>query len=157
MGIRYYAYPITADQYPLARENPCAFHGVDPLMDAWGPKDGKPEMLYLDKCWRELQTLLGPSLERPNRPAHQLVDGRVTDTGAGWIPYELALSPAQVAAIAADLKTVNEADVRRALPEFGSHHPEDEEFEYVTQYLAEAQRFTAALADSGRGLVYMIG
>ena len=157
MGIRYYAYPITADQYPLAQEDPCAFHGVDPVMDAWAPENEKPEMLYLDKCWRELQTMLGSSSGRPGRPAHQLVDGHVTQTETGWIPHEVALSPAQVAEIAADLKTVNEADVRRALPDFGSHQPDDEKFEYVAQYLGEAQRFTAALADSGRGLVYMIG
>ena len=33
----------------------------------------------------------------------------------------------------------------------------DQEFEYVAQYLAAAQAFTAGLARDGRGLVYMIG
>ncbi|MEO6944795.1 MAG: DUF1877 family protein [Lacisediminihabitans sp.] len=157
MGIRYYAYPITADEYPLALENPCAFHGSDPLMDAWGPEDMKPEMLYLDKCWKELQTLLAPVPRQPNRPALQLVDGQVTHTETGWIAYERALGPAQVAAIAADLKTVSELDIRRMLPRFRSPHADNEEYEYVAQYLADAQRFTTDLADSGRGLVYIIG
>ncbi|HEU4807139.1 MAG TPA: hypothetical protein VFT01_02670, partial [Homoserinimonas sp.] len=75
MGIRYYAYPITEDQYPLAVENPCRFHGSDPLMDAWGPADKKPDMLYLDKCWQQLQTLLGPGSGISDRPAFQPVEG----------------------------------------------------------------------------------
>jgi hypothetical protein len=31
MGIRYYAYPIAADQYEDALKDPCLFHGADPL------------------------------------------------------------------------------------------------------------------------------
>ena len=158
MGIRYYAYPITAEQYPLAVQNPCRFHGSDPLMDAWGPADEQPEMLYLDKCWRELQALLGPQSGVADRPALRLVEGHVTDVGMGWIPYERALSPAQVQAVAADLATIGESDIRRLLsaPSRREDSP-DQEFEYVAQYLAAAQEFTAGLARNGRGLVYMIG
>jgi hypothetical protein len=158
MGIRYYAYPITAEQYALAVENPCLFHGSDPLMDAWGPVDEQPEMLYLDKCWRELQVLLGPESGVAHRPALQLVDGQVTDVEMGWIPYERALSPAQVQAVAADLATVGEPDIRRLLPALNRwNDAADQEFSYVAEYLAAAQEFTAALTKDGRGLVYMIG
>jgi hypothetical protein len=158
MGIRYYAYPITAEQYPLAVENPCRFHGADPLMDAWGPVDEQPEMLYLDKCWYELQMLLGPQSGIADRPALQLVEGRVTEVGMGWIPYERALSPAQVHAVAADLATVGEPDIRRLLPTLNRWKDSaNREFSYVAEYLAAAQEFTAALAKDGRGLVYRIG
>ena len=158
MGIRYYAYPMTAEQYPLAVENPCRFHGADPLMDAWAPGDDQPEMLYLDKCWHELQVLLGPESGVTDRPALQLVEGLVADVGIGWIPYERALSPVQVQAVAADLPTIGESDIRRSLPALihWNDAPE-QEYRYVAQYLAAAQEFTATLARNHRGLVYMIG
>lgn len=158
MGIRYYAYPIAAEDYLAARENPCRFHGADPLADAWGLHDQQPEMLYLDKCWRELQILLGSPVGDSPRPAAQLVQGQVTDTDMGWIPHEQALSPEEVGAIAADLATVGESDIRKALPRFNRpDDSEDQEFEYVAQYLAEAKKFTAHLASQGYGLVYLIG
>ena len=158
MGIRYYAYPITAEQYPSAVENPCLFHGSDPLMDAWGPVEEQPEMLYLDKCWHELQVLLGPQSGVADRPALQLVEGRVTDVGMGWIAYECALSPAQVQAVAADLATVGESDIRRLLPALNRWNDSvDKQFEYIAHYLGAAQEFTAVLAKDGRGLVYLIG
>jgi hypothetical protein len=158
MGIRYYAYPITADQYEAAVENPCRFHGSDPLMDAWGPEDEQPEMLYLDKCWYELQVLLGPASGVVDRPALQLVDGQVTNVDLGWIPYERALSPEQVREVAADLATVGESDIRGLLTELNRWNDSPEHsFSYVAQYLAAAQNFTAQLARDGRGLVYMIG
>jgi hypothetical protein len=158
MGIRYYAYPITADEYAVAVEDPCAFHGSDPLMDAWGPAELKPEMLYLDKCWSYLQVLLGSGSGESDRPALQLVDGKVTDTGTGWIPYEHALSPEQVKAVMSDLETVGESDIRRMLADNPrSDGRAESDFEYVAQYLEAAKRFTAQLARSNRGLVYMIG
>jgi hypothetical protein len=158
MGIRYYAYPITAEQYPLAVENPCRFHGADPLMDAWAPVDERPEMLYLDKCWHELQVLLGPESGVTDRPSLQLVEGRITDVGMGWIPYERALSPVQVQAVAADLATIGDSDIRRLLPALNRWNDSPEqEYRYVAEYLAAAQEFTTALARNRRGLVYMIG
>ena len=157
MGIRYYAYPITAEQYPQAVENPWRFRGSDPLMDAWGPVDEQPEMLYLDKCWRELQVLLGPESGVTGRPALQLVEGQVTHVGVGWIPYERALSPAQVQAVAADLATVGESDIRRLSSAFVHRDDPEQEFDYVAEYLAAAQEFTAVLAKDRRGLVYLIG
>lgn len=157
MGIRYYAYPINAEDYLQALDNPCLFHGADPLSDAWGLRDEQPEMLYLDKCWRELQVLFRPSEGEPVRPAAQLVEGQVTDTDMGWIPYERALSPTEVSAIAADLATFGESDIRRAFPHLTRRDSEDQKFKYVAQYLADAKEFTACLASRGRGLVYLIG
>ena len=128
-------------------------------MDAWGGPDDTPEMLYLDKCWRELQVLLGPRSGIENRPALQLVNGSVTDTPTGWIPHERALSPEEVRAIADDLATVGESDIRRLMPLItGRDAGEDDgEYRYVAQYLAVAKGFTQKLAREGRGLVYLIG
>lgn len=159
MGIRYYAYPITADEYLLAREHPRAFIGDDPLMDAWGGTREQPEMLYLDKCWNELQILLGPAAGQPERPAFQLVDGHVTHVETGWIPYERVLSPAQVQDVASDLATVTDADIHRMVSQSPRSDPSDDEVErgYITHHLTAAQAFTARLAGDGRGLVYLIG
>lgn len=157
MGIRYYAYPIPAEDYLRAVADPCLFHGIDPLMDAWGPDSSRPEMLYLDKCWQELQALLGPWSVQPARAAYQLVEGQVTHVETGWIPYERALSPDQVKDVASDLATVNDADVVRLLAGYPVRNQPDTEHRYVAQYLAAAQNFTARLAGDGRGLVYLIG
>lgn len=158
MGIRYYAYPINAEDYPSAREDPGPFHGFDPLADAWGSRQNQPEMLYLDKCWSELQLLLGSPEGHATRPAARLVEGQVTHTAMGWIPYKQALSPAEVKSIADDLATIGEFDIRRKLPTNNRPHgSEDDEYRYVAQYLDEATKFTARLASEGRGLVYLIG
>jgi hypothetical protein len=158
MGIRYYAYPIDADQYEDAVKDPCRFHGSDPLMDAWGSEDEQPEMLYLDKCWYQLQILFSTEPVVPDRPALRLVEGQVTDTEMGWIPHERALSAAEVAEIAADLATIGEADIRRLLPQLNRWDETPEQIVgYVTKFLADSQEFTSRLAAGGRGLVYMIG
>lgn len=158
MGIRYYAYPITAEQYDDAAKSPCRFHGSDPLMDAWGPKEEQPEMLYLDKCWHELQVLFSTEPGVPDRAALRLVEGQVTHVEMGWIPHERALSPAEVAAIASDLATIGEADIRRSLPQLNRWHETPEQvYSYVAHFLTAAQEFTARLAADGRGLVYLIG
>jgi hypothetical protein len=158
MGIRYYAYPIDADQYEEAVKDPCRFHGSDPLMDAWGPTDEQPEMLYLDKCWHELQVLFSTGSGVADRPALSLVEGQVTHVEMGWIPFERALSPAEVAEIASDLETIGEADIRRLLPQLNRWNETPEQvYSYVANFLANAQEFTTRLAADGRGLVYMIG
>ena len=115
-------------------------------------------MLYLDKCWNELQALLTSAEGEADRPALQLVDGIVTVTCEGWIPVERALSPEEVKAVADDLATVAESDVRRIASQFQrSNESEQMEYDYITQFLAAAQGFTASLANDGRGLVYRIG
>jgi hypothetical protein len=76
----------------------------------------------------------------------------------GWIPHEQALSPVEVQAVAADLATVGESEIRRMLPSMNWwNDTEDEIYEYVARHLAAAQAFTAKLAHDGRGLVYLIG
>jgi len=157
MGIRYYAYPIAADDYLRALEDPWPFHGSDPLMDAWGTDATRPEMLYLDKCWRELQGLLGASRGEPFRAAFQLVKGQVTHVEDGWIPFEHALSPAQVQSVAEDLATVTDEDITRLVGSCSACEDPDSEHQYVAQFLAAAQEFTARLAADGRSLVYLIG
>jgi hypothetical protein len=160
MGIRYYAYPIDANLIDFARQSPRAFLGADPLMDAWGPAEKKPPMLYLDKCWAELQELLGANSPSSPRPAFALVAGRVTHTSEGWIPHIAVCDPAEVAAIASDLALITEAEVRLVLTDSGilrRHKDVEEELDYVNHYLREAQLFTSDLASAGKGLVYMIG
>ncbi|TFD74493.1 DUF1877 family protein [Cryobacterium fucosi] len=158
MGIRYYAYPIAATDYLRALADPCQFLGTDPLMDAWGPTTIRPEMLYLDKCWREFQGMLGPAPGVPARAAFQLVEGQVTQVEMGWIAFERALSPAQVKAIAADLATVDDTDIRSLLASYPDRADSSEmEHRYIGHYLAAAQEFSSRLASDGRGLVYLIG
>jgi len=101
---------------------------------------------------------LEPLPGTPPRPAFLLVEGQVTNTDTGWIPFERALSPDQVKAIAADLATVGEQDIHDLL--FDSDNAllsRPEEYEYLMYYLADAKESTARLAADGRGLVYLIG
>ena len=55
MGIRYYAYPVDREFIELARVSPRMFMSIDPFADVWGVVEERPEMLYLDKVWRDLQ------------------------------------------------------------------------------------------------------
>jgi hypothetical protein len=160
MGIRYYAYPVDAHLIELAKSSPRSFLSDDPLMDAWGPVDKRPPMLYLDKCWRELQVLLGGDSSSPNRPAFQLVEGNVVHVPEGWISHFAVLDPAQVVEIAKDLTVISPGQVRAKLTAtrtFGPRDDLDEEFRYVIQYLRDAVTFTTSLSERGDGLVYMIG
>lgn len=158
MGIRYYAYPITRSDYPRALADPGRFLSWDPLMDAWGPAELRPEMLYLDKCWSYLQALFGPLPGELPRPAFHLVVGQVTHTSTGWISYKRALSPAEVEGIATDLAQFDEATIGRQLTGIDMFdESSDEKVAYVAQFLRNARDFTSRLAEDGRGLVYMIG
>jgi hypothetical protein len=160
MGIRYYAYPVEPEMIDLARKDPRAFVGDDPLADAWGPLDERPPMLYLDKAWREFQLLLATPEHASPRPALSLVDGRVTHTGMGWIPHFAVLSPEQVSAVSADLATVSEPDIRTMIAGGQRVFPQDGiegEISYVFRYLRDAQTFCAELSEKGLGLAYMIG
>ena len=160
MGIRYYAYPVAQDLVGLALQSPEKFLAEDPLADAWQLGRDRPPMLYLDKCWSELQALLGASEDRPARRSFALVEGAVTHTDEGWLPFYRALSPYDVRQVADDLAKVDANDVNRLLaehPRWGEHHGEEMEREYINQYLTDAQSFTAELSRDGLGLVYMIG
>jgi hypothetical protein len=170
MGIRYYAYPLPEEHVGFAREEPRAFFSRDPLADAWGLAEVDPEapdptgavasepplMLYLDKCWRELQSLLAGASIEGSRAAYDLVQGDVEMDGDGWWPYFGVLDAARVQAVAADLNTVTEKDVDRWLamdPLLGY----GEQKEYVLEFLGRAQRFTALLAQQKLALIYKIG
>ncbi len=114
-------------------------------------------MLYLDKAWRQLHELF----DRVCPAASPLVDGDVTHCSFGWIPHLGVLDPSEVVLIAAALSTVSESDVlTEPLPAHigdGLLRDISEELDYVVQYLEEAKKFTAALAEDSLGLVYMIG
>lgn len=157
MGIRYYAYPIVAADVDAARACPYRFLGRDPLMDAWGPIDERPNMLYLDKCWWELQKLLEGPADLPARPAAALVAGRVIETTEGWIPHCAVLTPDEVSAVATDLATVTERDVHRLLDGWPRSWRQTDDFAYVAQFLGDAKEVTQRWADAGFGLVFMIG
>lgn len=162
MGIRYYAYPVPSEFGAMAARSPRDFVGHDPLMDAWGPEEERPRMLYLDKCWGYLQMLFAPSGGRV-QPAYELVRGEVTHTGDGWISFVRYLANDEVRAIAEDLADAEASDcfvmdgvsaMRRA----GSSLDEFErDLDYVQAYLRDAAHFTAEVAKEGAGLVYMIG
>src|SRR5690606_14201418 len=78
MGVRYYAYPLAPELVGRAMDDPRPFLSDDPLADAWGlGRPRHPQMLYLDKCWRQLQSLTNPPGGKP-RPSHALVAGDVT-------------------------------------------------------------------------------
>lgn len=163
MGIRYYAYPVEAEFTDHARVSPRMFMSIDPLTDAWGPAEGRPTMLYLDKCWRELQALFGAKPQGPARPAYELVSGEVVMHHDGWEPFIRSLDPNQVASVAQDVGHVTKADVEawlldsRTEPLNAEDRDRDEELRYVMQYLGDAKTFTEQLALEERGLVYLIG
>ncbi|WP_147436257.1 DUF1877 family protein [Mycetocola manganoxydans] len=160
MGIRYYAYPVDPELIEHARHTPWDFLSDDPLMDAWGPEAGRPEMLYLDKSWWELQRLLGAVPGETGSPAAELVRGQVREHAMGWYSFVRVLAPDEVSRIAIDLQTVNEGDVRRSLQENGSQFGRRDiegDVRHVLQYLQDATSFTGEMARTGRGLIYLIG
>lgn len=162
MGIRYYAYPVPSELGDTAAKSPRDFVGLDPLMDAWGPADERPRMLYLDKCWGYLQQLFAPS-ELRTQPAYELVRGEVTHTDEGWIPFLRYLTNEDVRVIAEDLADAAGSecfvmDGLSAIRRAGNSHREfEQDLDYVQDYLSDAVLFTAEVAKDGDGLVYMIG
>lgn len=158
MGVRYYAYPLAPELVARAMDDPRSFLSDDPLADAWGlGRPRRAEMLYLDKCWRQLQSLTSPPGGRP-RPSHALVAGDVTYTGGGWLPWIDVLTPSEVDDVARDLVLLDASDVEARFAPPGNGTGEDrDEREYVTHYLRAAQDFTAQMQQRGWGLVYLIG
>ena len=160
MGIRYYAYPVAAELVEIAASSPRDFMSADPLADAWGPPDQRPPMLYLDKCWRNLQVVLGASRSEEIRPAYELVRGEVTMHSDGWVPYLRYLDPQKVRDIAADIANVDECQVMDGVAAIGGQLLMKDfasEVDYTIDYLSAAIAFTADSARAGQGLVYMIG
>lgn len=164
MGIRYYAYPVPPAMIAEALDDPCRFHGDDPLMDAWGPEDTRPVMLYLDKCWREMQAAFNVWADSP-RPAAELVRGAVTfvDEGA-YHAFERTLTPEEVAAIADDLDDFvvdhdlegeRDEDEDEEVAADGSREVSQEA--YFRHYVLAARDFCRDMATAGYGLAYLIG
>lgn len=162
MGIRYYAYPVPAELGDMAADSPRDFVSDDPLMDAWGPAEERPRMLYLDKCWKYLQTLFAPTAIH-NQPAYELVRGDVTHTNQGWIPFVRYLTNDEVRVIATDLADAAASqcfvmDGLSAIRRSGYvHRTFEEELDYIQRYLQDAAHFTAEVAKGGEGLAYLIG
>ncbi|WOF24407.1 hypothetical protein N8K70_07000 [Microbacterium betulae] len=157
MGIRYYAYPLAPEFVERAYEEPLAFLAADPLADAWFLSDDeRPEMLYLDTCWHELQSLTWPDRTRRPRPAYRLFEGRVTHTPTGWIPWTRVLDPDEVDDIARDLVLIDEDDVDDAWDVIAGQ-PFSGDKAYVMHHLAAARAFLIRQQRAGWGLVYLIG
>lgn len=173
MGIRYYAYAFDADQTRQAIDDPRSILSSDPLADAWGMEphamssiatfeqvSPKRDMLYLDKAWSAMQSLTGPSPDRPEAPAaYRMFEGRVTMHDMGWDPWVRTIRPEEVPVIREDLCGIDESRVRTWAREwrspFGAN--DEDELRYVLDYLGQAQDFVKKLAADGRGMVYLIG
>ncbi len=157
MGIRYYAYSIDTEDYKHLKVGTCPTCGEEPQPRRLDEEE-RPS-LDLDKSWHYLQWLLEAELPRP---AAALVAGQVTNTYWGWKSYRGLLSAAEVEAAAADLATVTVSFLRqRMLVEGvrgeGPDERSQENFDYVSQYLADAQAFLKEVASEGRAIVYYIG
>ena len=164
MGIRYYGYAFDADRTAEALADPRAFISSDPLTDAWGmephsqysvatfqQRTPQRDLLYLDKAWRDLQSITGPT-----RPAYRLFEGDITlsPDGYSWTPWVRALPPDEIAAIADDLIRITPASVRKQYRLSGASALGAD---YVVQYLEDARTFVRGLARDGRGMAYLIG
>jgi hypothetical protein len=117
-------------------------------------------MLYLDKCWRDLQILFSGDGTSPERSASALVKGQVTHTHEGWIAHIAVLDPVQVRNMSEDLATITPIEVRSVLtakPALALNDDFEKEVEYVSHYLRAALAFTTGLSELGNGLVYTIG
>ena len=153
MGIRYFASAIRPTDVDTARSDPRCFQCKRYDDDDWDPTEPVDRGLDLDKSWWELQLLF------ESRPAHMLVEGRVTQSSNGWIPHYGVLDPEQVRQVAEDLATIDEdVLVRAGVRGYdGVIARGSSDFNYVMQYLNAAKEFTALLARDGLGLIYTIG
>lgn len=107
MGIRYYAYAFDHKLSDQAREDPRSLISSDPLADAWGLEPHtaisyvtfeqtvpERDLLYLDKAWRELQSLTGSRMSGGTaRPAFAMFEGEVTMRDLGWDAWVRPLFP----------------------------------------------------------------
>ena len=158
MGIRYFALPVPAAMVGIARINPRAFLCDHHFWASWSDPPDRPEGLFLDKPWQDLQWLLGES--EPSRDAYELVRGHVTDNGPGWIPFDRVLSAEEVLRVAKDLAVVNLRELYQLrLPQESPDWSAvmDGRRGCVESYLEAARKFTAQLAGLGLGLIYSIG
>jgi len=158
MGIRYLAISIDQQDYDHLCVGECTTCGERPqLRDLNDLEEEQRHTLDLDKSWGYFQTVLG---SEPPRAASALVHGDVTHTSYGWRSYRGLISPDQVARVADDLASVSADLVRERLLEhrrYGNDDRTQQDIEYVTSFLPEAQAFTRRVADEGRAILYYIG
>ena len=171
VGIRYYAYAFDAARTRQAIENPRSILSRDPLADAWGMEphassgiatmeqvSPKSDMLYLDKAWRDLQSMTRPTdPTAPPRPAFRMFEGQVRTCTEGWDAWVRTILPDEVAAIRDDLWRLGAPDVDAQCAANPHSRELEDERHYVYAYLRRAQEFMVGLAERGRGMVYVIG
>jgi hypothetical protein len=167
MGIRYFAFPVSADVAETAAASPRDyFRSLSRY--AGDPETPEPlePCLDLDKAWSYLQRILRAPGSEPwdegGRPAYELVRGHVENTDAGWRSFVRVLTASQVRAIAVDLSAVDECEVMTRLAGRVPHSSEDSErfehdVEYTLEYLQRAIEFVRDLSQRGLGLAYSIG
>lgn len=147
MGIRYFAYPVSPRQIEQAKRCPRGcFDGAD-AWEHWQP--GDEPTLDLDKCYPELQWLLGGS---PPRASYALVEGAAGYTWHGWDSFRRTLEPDQVKAIADDLDQLLSSPAE--LESIGCRFDGED---CATGNLALAHDFVSRVADAGYGVHYRIG
>lgn len=162
MGIRYYAYPILASDIDLARRDPVGYLNSHPLVDEDKPYDEQLR-LDLDKSWRDLQELFTVPHCSPAEWGMDLVRGNVHyDSGFAYQPHYAVLTPEQVATVATQIARFDKVDVLAMYVDGGRSHVREtgrirDYTSYVGHFLAEAQKFTAACAEAGYGVIYTIG
>ncbi|WP_104091694.1 hypothetical protein [Arthrobacter sp. GMC3] len=160
MGIRYFALPVPAQLVAIARINPRAFLSDAHFWESWSDPPDRPEALFLDKCWWDLQQLFGGMDPESTRDAYELVRGNVTEYGYGWIPFDRVLSAEEVFKVSIDLASV---DLPELYQNFTPHmSPDwaaimDGRRSAVESYLEAARKFTVQLSELGLGLIYSIG
>ncbi|PRB07048.1 hypothetical protein [Microbacterium sp. MYb64] len=148
MGIRYFAFAVSTRQIAQSRECPRGcFDGAD-AWDHWEP--GEDPTLDLDKCYPELQLLLGGP---PARASFALVEGAVTHHRYGWLPYTKTLDNDAARAIADDLGELL-ADPA-SFVEVGCRFEGGRDC--VPGNLVRAREFAQRVADAGFGIRYQIG
>lgn len=158
MGISYVALPVPAAMVNIARINPRAFLSDHHFWASWSDPPDRPEGLYLDEAWRDLQWLLGES--EPPSDAYELVRGDVEMARCGWIPFDRVLSAEEVRRVAEDLALVDLRELYQLrLPHDSPDWAAimDSRRGHVEYYLEAARKFSAELAGLGLGLIYSIG
>lgn len=150
MGIRYFAHPVSPRQIAQSRQCPRGcFDGAD-AWEHWEP--GEEPRLNLDKCYPELQWILGEAETNPARPSYALVEGEVTHTPWGWVAHRRVLDNAEAQLIAADLNDIlGNAELTDVGCRFGDREP------HAIENLIKARDFTHRVADAGFGIAYAIG
>lgn len=156
MGIRYLAISIDLDDYAHISAGPCPTCGSRPHAREREYDEPEPDILDLDKSWGYLQGIFGSI---GLRAASELIEGDVTHTSTGWIPYQGTVAPARVKEVAAELASVSERQVR-AYFQAGNLWKDErskQDFEYVNSYVGSARQFAEKVAGDDRGIVYYIG